>query len=156
MIEWQWYRFSELSNRELYDILAARSEVFVVEQQSIYLDSDGKDIDALHLCGWKTIAGQRRLGAYLRLLRPGVKYEEASIGRVLTTSVARGSGTGREMVRLGIERSMLEYPVSGIRISAQEYLVPFYSGFGFAPVSEQYDEDGIPHREMFLSPLHDR
>jgi ElaA protein len=148
MIEWQWRSFHELTNVELYEVLAARQQVFVLEQQCFYNDFDGLDPGAHHLLGWRTVDGKRELVAYLRCLAPGAKYEEMSLGRVLTTMAARRSGAGRELIARGIECAERQHPGHRIKIGAQQYLENFYQGFGFATISEPYDEDGIMHIDM--------
>ena len=148
MTEWQWSSFADLPNKDLYEMLAQRQNVFVLEQQCLYPDLDGYDQDAWHLLGWKVIDGQRQLAASLRVIAPGVKYTEMSIGRVLSTSAARGTGVGRELLVEGIARAEQLYPGHRLRIGAQQYLESFYGSFGFKTVSEPYDEDGIMHVEM--------
>lgn len=148
MIDWQWRAFAELTTTELYEVLAARQQVFILEQQCFYNDFDGLDRQAHHLLGWHTIGGQRQLAAYLRCLAPGAKYAEMSLGRVLTAREARGTGAGRELVARGIELACRQHPGHRIRIGAQAYLERFYSSFGFETVSAPYDEDGILHVDM--------
>ena len=148
MTEWQWSSFADLPNKDLYEMLAQRQNVFVLEQQCLYPDLDGYDQDAWHLLGWKIIDGKRQLAASLRVIAPGVKYTEMSIGRVLSTSAARGTGVGRELLVEGIARAEQLYPGHRLRIGAQQYLESFYGSFGFKTVSEPYDEDGIMHVEM--------
>lgn len=148
MTQWQWSAFDGLQVDDLYALLAARQEVFILEQQCLYPDIDGIDRVAHHLLGWQMQDGERRLAAYLRCVPPGVKFDEASIGRVLTTPAARGTGIGKRLVEEGVRRTEALYPGRGIRISAQLYLQRFYEGFGFRATSEVYDEDGIPHIEM--------
>jgi len=148
MTEWQWSSFADLPNKDLYEMLAQRQNVFVLEQQCLYPDLDGYDQDAWHLLGWKIIDGKRQLAASLRVIAPGVKYAEMSIGRVLSTSAARGSGVGRELLVEGIARAEQLYPGHRLRIGAQQYLEAFYGSFGFKTVSDPYDEDGIMHVEM--------
>ncbi|MBZ2206157.1 GNAT family N-acetyltransferase [Massilia soli] len=148
MTEWQWSSFADLPNTDLYELLAQRQNVFVLEQQCLYPDLDGYDQDAWHLLGWKIIDGKRQLAASLRVIAPGVKYTEMSIGRVLSTSVARGTGVGRELLVEGIARAEQLYPGHRLRIGAQQYLEAFYASFGFRTVSAPYDEDGIMHVEM--------
>lgn len=145
---WRWCHFAELGPQELQAINRARQQVFVIEQQCIYLDADGCDEQAHHLAAWS--ARQREPLAYARVVEPGVKYAEPSIGRVLTSAAARGTGLGRELVRRAIVHSRRTYPGSGIRISAQSRLEAFYAGFGFRVVGARYLEDGIPHTEMLL------
>jgi ElaA protein len=148
MTEWQWRSFAELSQHELYEVLAQRQQVFVLEQQCLYNDFDGLDVAAHHLLGWRTIDGRRELAAYLRCLAPGAKYTEMSLGRVLTTKVARGSGVGRELLAQGIAHAERQHPGRPIQIQAQQYLETFYGSFGFVTISAPYDEDGIMHVDM--------
>ena len=148
MTEWQWRTFAELSNYDVYEVMAARQHVFVLEQQCLWNDFDGLDLDAHHLLGWQVIDGKRQLVAYLRCLAPGAKYPEMSLGRVMTSKEGRGSGVGRELVALGIEHAERLYPGHRIKIGAQMYLEKFYASFGFATISEPYEEDGIMHVDM--------
>jgi ElaA protein len=148
MIEWQWHAFADLSNADLYTVLAARQQVFIVEQTCIFPDIDGLDAGAQHLLGWTVMAGQRQLAAYLRLLAPGVKYPEASIGRVLTTPAARGTGAGRALLTEGTKGADRFYPGHANRIGAQLYLEQFYQQFGYVTITAPYDEDGIMHVDM--------
>jgi ElaA protein len=147
-IQWQWRSFAELSTVEMYTIFAARQAVFVVEQNSPYLDLDGKDFDALHLIAWSG----KDVAAYLRLLAPGVSYPEPSLGRIITTKIGRGGGLGRELVARGLEKIHELYPKLPTHIGAQAHLHKFYGSFGFVQSSEPYDEDGIMHIEMLRPP----
>ena len=147
-VSWQWSAFDALSLTDLYAILNARQEVFAVEQNCAYLDADGIDQKSWHFIGWIDNQGKRELAAYLRVPHPGVKYAELSIGRVLTTKVARGTGLGQELMRWALKKIEEKYPGQAIRISAQQYLERFYGGFGFKTVSAPYLEDNIPHVEM--------
>lgn len=147
-VTWQARAFDELSARELYALLAARQDVFILEQRCLYNDFDGYDQDAHHLLGWLERDGQRQLAACLRVLAPGAKYGEMSIGRVLTTQAARGTGVGRELVARGIALAESLHPGHDIRIGAQAYLERFYGEFGFVRVSDTYLEDDIPHVDM--------
>jgi ElaA protein len=148
MTEWQWRSFAQLSNQELYQLLAQRQQVFVLEQQCLYDDFDGLDLEAHHLLGWRVIDGRRELAAYLRCLAPGAKYTEMSLGRVLTAQAARGAGIGRELVAQGIAHAERQHPGHRIRIGAQQHLESFYASFGFLTISAPYDEDGIMHIDM--------
>ena len=150
-VDWQWKRFAELTPAELYALLAARAAVFVVEQSCVFQDADGLDPFAWHLLGWAQPGEPRTLAAYLRLLEPGRKYVEPSIGRVLTTVAFRRTGLGRMAMSEGIARSAMLYPGSPVRIGAQRRLERFYTELGFRTASEPYDEDGISHVEMLLS-----
>lgn len=146
-IHWQCCTFSELTTKQLYAILQARSEVFVVEQNCPYLDPDGADLDCLHLIAW---TDDQRLAAYLRIVPPGVTFPEASIGRVITAAFARGSGIGKQLLVKGIAECQAAFPHHPIRIGAQQYLEKFYQSFGFVTASDMYLEDNIPHIEMIL------
>ncbi|MBS0444905.1 MAG: GNAT family N-acetyltransferase [Proteobacteria bacterium] len=144
--EWRGRRFSALSVLDLQHIYMARQQVFCVEQQCVYLDVDGCDELSFHLAAWTP--EERMPLAYARLVDPGVKYAEPSIGRVLTTAPARGTGLGRELMRRMVAAADERFPGQGIRISAQSHLEAFYGGFGFERIGEPYLEDGIPHTEM--------
>ncbi|WP_298834853.1 GNAT family N-acetyltransferase [uncultured Piscinibacter sp.] len=145
-IRWRWCRFDALDVRELQAIYRARQQVFVIEQACVYLDADGADERAFHLAAWSP--RQREPLAYARVVEPGVKYAEPSIGRVVTTAAARGTGLGRELMRRAVAHTAEAFPGQGIRISAQAHLARFYADFGFATVGDEYLEDGIPHVEM--------
>lgn len=149
-LEWRWKRFDELDVRELQNIYRARQIVFAVEQQCAFLDADGCDEHAFHLAAWSTVS--REPLAYARVLDPGVKYAEVSIGRVVTTGAGRGIGLGRELMRRALASTADRWPRAGVRISAQSRLEAFYAGFGFVVVGERYMEDGIPHTEMLSGP----
>jgi len=144
MIEWQWYEHDELAIREWHAVMSARVAVFVVEQQCAYQELDDWDLRAFHLVGWEG----REVAAYLRCFAPGVKFAEASIGRILTTQRFRSGGLGRELVARGLARIDADFPGSPVRIGAQAHLERFYAAFGFATASAPYDEDGIPHIQM--------
>lgn len=145
-IRWRSCRFDELGLLELDRIYRARQQVFAIEQDCVYLDVDGVDPACWHLAAWSDTQAEPL--AYARIVAPGVKYAEASIGRVITTPAARGTGLGRELVRRAVAQAVALYPGQGIRISAQAHLSRFYGGFGFERVGEEYMEDGIPHVEM--------
>jgi ElaA protein len=145
---WRWCHFDSLGVHELQAIYRARQHVFAIEQQCIYQDVDGADAASFHLAAWGDEPTMPL--AYARVVQPCIKYAEPSIGRVLTTDAARGTGLGRELVRRAIERCREVYPGEGIRISAQSRLERFYAGFGFVAQGERYLEDGIPHTEMLL------
>lgn len=147
-ITWQRASFDQLSNHDVYAMMAARLHVFVLEQQCLWNDFDGLDTDAHHLLGWGQVDGKRELVAYLRVLAPGAKYLEASIGRVLTTSAGRGGGIGRALVEQGLAFCDSLHRAAPIKIGAQQYLERFYASFGFATISEPYLEDGIMHIDM--------
>ena len=147
-LHWRGCRFEELTLHELQRIYMARQQVFSIEQNCAYLDADGLDESAWHLAAWS--AQQLVPLAYARLLDPGAKYAEPSMGRVLTTANARGIGLGRELVRRVIAQAAQAFPGQGIRISAQSRLEAFYREAGFVVVGGPYLEDGIAHTEMLL------
>ena len=149
-LDWRWRRFDALTVHELQHIYAARQRVFALEQQCIYLDADGCDEHGWHLAAWASDSALPL--AYARVLDPGVKYGEPSIGRVITLGAGRGRGLGRELMRRAIGHTRATWPDLGIRISAQSRLEPFYRELGFAAMGPPYLEDGIDHTEMLLAP----
>jgi ElaA protein len=150
-MHWHWSRFHDLGVDHLYDALALRCRVFILEQGP-FLDPDGLDRVSWHLLGHDA-AGV--LQACLRVVDPGHKYAEPSIGRVITAPEVRGTGLGRVLVGEGVRRTLASFPGQGIRISAQARLERFYGGFGFLKVGQPYLEDGIPHLEMLRPPAAD-
>ena len=146
-VRWACQAFDELSPAELYALLRLRSEVFVVEQNCVFLDLDNSDQDAWHLLGWDA-AEPSRLLAYARCFGPGLKFAEASIGRVITAPSARGTGLGHVLMRQALSALQTQLGDLPIRIGAQAHLQAFYEQHGFARSGEPYLEDGIPHIEM--------
>ncbi len=148
-ITWKIKSLEELTSKEMYEIFQLRLEVFSVEQNVAYQDADGKDFKCFHLSGYDA---NGLLIAYARILPAGVAYDEISIGRVVTSPKARGTGAGRELVKKGLQYITQQYGIVPVRISAQSYLIKFYSDFGFKTVGEEYLEDSLPHTEMLLVP----
>ena len=149
MTQWQCKKFDDLSKAELFQILKARQDVFIVEQNYAYEDIDGLDEEAWHLIGFDIDAqGLRNIKAYLRILAPGVKYSEIFFGRVLVNVNERGTGLGQALITQAISITKEIFPGESIRISAQHHLHRFYTKFKFESASDPYDEDGIPHIEM--------
>ncbi|MCW3462930.1 GNAT family N-acetyltransferase [Chitinophaga nivalis] len=144
-MNWSIKPFEALTTTELYDVLHLRNEVFVVEQQCPYQDLDYADQKAIHVMG-RDDKGQ--LLAYTRIFAPGIKYPETSIGRVVTSPLARGKGAGRELMEKSLEALASYFGDVAVRISAQEYLLAFYTSLGFEQTSDTYMEDNIPHVEM--------
>ena len=138
--------FQELSNKELYDLLQLRSEVFVVEQHCVFLDMDGNDEASYHVLGYHL----NKLAAYTRLVPPSVCYEDASIGRVVTHSSVRKLGVGKSLMEYSILETKRLFNTTQIVIGAQLYLKKFYTDLGFVQESELYLEDGIEHIKMRL------
>ncbi|RZL50924.1 MAG: GNAT family N-acetyltransferase [Pedobacter sp.] len=145
-LSWSYKFFNELTANELYAILQLRSEVFVVEQNCVYQDVDGKDKKSAHLMAWHG----ENLVAYTRLVPQGVSFKEASIGRVITSPFYRGLGIGITLMEKSITHTLATYATNKIRIGAQLYLKRFYESFGFVTEGEEFLEDGIPHVEMVL------
>lgn len=147
-MEWHCKYFTELSVEQLYDILQLRSEVYVVEQQCIFLDMDGIDKRCYHLFGYQ----QNNLVACCRLIAPDISYlHKASIGRVANAASVRGKGVGKQMMHLAIEKCKQLFPSVSIKIGAQLYLKNWYGSFGFTPCGDTYLEDGIEHIHMELT-----
>lgn len=147
-IDWRWSTFAGLSSHDVYAILALRQDVFVLEQQSLFRDIDGIDLQSDHLLGWHDDGARRTLAAYLRCVPPGVHGPHVCLQRVLCARSTRGTGLGKQLFAAGVERALRQYPMQAIEISAQQYLEKFYGGFGFAIDSEPYLEDGILHCRM--------
>jgi ElaA protein len=148
-LHWTWRRFADLRLDDLYDALALRCRVFTVEQNCPFQDPDGADRPSWHLLG-RDAAGA--LHGYLRVVDPGVKYAETSIGRVVSSPESRGSGVGRALMAEGLRRTADVWPEHAIRIGAQSRLRRFYEGFGFIAVGDEYIEDDIAHLEMLRLP----
>jgi ElaA protein len=144
-MNWTCVPFNELTVRQLYAVLALRSEVFVVEQNCVFLDIDGLDTQTWHLLGQ---GDDGTLKAYARLLPPGLKAPDALIGRVVTSPAARSGGVGRALMSEALAQCSRLWPGHPITLHAQAHLERFYGSFGFAPIGEQYMEDGIAHQEM--------
>ena len=144
-LQWEIKSFEALTVHELYDILRLRSEIFVVEQNCPYPDLDDYDQKAVHL--WAENEGE--ILAYCRIFDKGIKYKETSIGRVITTEKGRGKGLGRQLIKYALEVIENRLHQTEVRISAQDYLLRFYSDFGFVDTGKKYLEDNLPHTEMF-------
>lgn len=144
---WCCKAFKELTTPELYEIFRVRLEVFAVEQEIAYQDADGIDQQALHLMAWDSDTPDVQC-AYARIIPPGVKYPEASFGRVLVGRSLRNSGLGKELVKRTLQQIETCWGAVPVRISAQLYLQHFYAEFGFEPITEPYMEEGILHIAM--------
>lgn len=136
--------FEELTTKKLYDMLRLRSEVFVVEQDCVYQDIDGKDERAIHILGWD----DGILVAYARCFQAGDYFNEAGIGRILVRENYRKMGYGHQITNEAIKTIKKKYKAEIIKISAQTYLVTFYEHHGFKTIGDRYTEDGIPHVAM--------
>jgi ElaA protein len=147
-IFWQLSRFSDLTPEHLYAVVRLREAVFIVEQSCPYPDADGRDPNALHLLGWLEHSDEPRLVAYARIFEAGIRYTEASIGRVVTAPEVRGRGLGKTLMAEGLRRIESISPGQPVRIAAQRRLEKFYLDLGFRTVSAPYEEDGIIHVDM--------
>ncbi len=143
-LQWQFLRFEGLSVHQLYALLQLRTEVFVMEQNCAFQDMDGADDQAMHLLG--TQGG--KLLTYARCFNAGIKFKEASIGRVITHTSLRGTGAGHALMQQAVNSMKIVWGAQPIRIGAQARLEKFYTQHGFAVASAPYIEDGIPHIEM--------
>ncbi len=132
-----------LAPRALHDALALRQRVFVVEQDCLYLDIDGHDVEALHVLGHQ----EDTLVAYARVLSPGARFDVASIGRVVVAPPARGRGVARALMRAAIAAAEARHGPQ-LALAAQAHLEEFYASLGFVRVGDTYIEDGIPHIDM--------
>ena len=144
MIQFQFYRFTELDREQLYAMLALRSAVFVVEQTSHYLDPDGRDSQAIHLFGMEN----HKLVAYLRLFPPSGAQDYIEFGRVLTASDVRSKGYGKKLMQTFLNYCEKNYPKFNLKCSAQVYLQKFYESFGFKAYGDVYDDVGVLHVDM--------
>ncbi|TKB11734.1 GNAT family N-acetyltransferase [Desulforhopalus sp. IMCC35007] len=147
-ISWSFHTFAQLSIDELYSVLMLRQEVFVVEQNCAYLDCDSHDQDSHHLLGWLTSGYEKELVAYLRIIPPTTPDTHPHIGRVLCHKKIRRHGIGKLLIQRGISHCLQLFSGKQIHISAQQYLLGFYTDLGFQASSPPYDEDGIPHIGM--------
>ena len=168
-LAWSLVHYDRIAADDLYEVLALRQRVFVVEQHCAFLDADGVDRDSWHLLGrnlsrpvgaeypekmpsaLSTSHNVAPLVAYLRIVPPGRRFHEPSIGRVVTAPEVRRQGLGRILMQEGIRRTRELYPGRVIKLSAQRYLEGFYGSLGFVVTGEPYDEDGIPHVDMALA-----
>jgi len=148
-LRWSWHRWDELTPDVLYAFLRLRSAIFVVEQDCVFPEMDGRDPQCEHLCGWNGA----ELVAYLRLVPPGVRTKEVALGRVVVEKSARGQGLGREVMLEGLKRCAQRYPGQPVKVSAQQHLEAFYDSLGFATDGAAYLEDGIWHVDMVKAPV---
>lgn len=146
-MEWIIKKFDELKAKDIYNILALRNEVFIVEQDCVYMDCDYKDFNSYHLF----LEQNGEIVAYLRVLEKGVSFDQISIGRVAVKKDFRGKGLSREMMLKAINFIENDLKETSIKIQAQSYLMNFYTSLGFKPISDEYLEDNIPHIDMIYN-----
>jgi len=137
--------FNVLDLQTLYDILQLRAEVFVVEQDCVYQDIDGYDQIAQHVLAYH----QNSLVAYARILPPDTYFNEPSIGRIIVKESFRKKNIGHALMDFSLDYTDTHYPGQTVKISAQQYLIKFYSSHGFQVQGDGYLEDGIPHIAMY-------
>lgn len=146
-MDWNTYRFDELTASKLYEFLKLRVDVFIVEQDCPYPELDNLDQESIHMA----YTENGRTLAYARLVPGGVKYDLPSIGRVIVHPDARSRGLAKQLLEKSIDYILMEWEANEIQLQGQVYLKGFYESFGFVPISEEYDEDGIPHVDMKLT-----
>ena len=143
-VVWSSVRFADLSPLDVHDILRLRQDVFVIEQNCIFHEIDGRDPKAVHVLGRR----DGRLVAYARVFTPGAMYDEASIGRIATDPSVRGTGLGHELFRESLRITQELAPGAPIRLAAQAHLERFYGAYGFVGMGDRYMDDGIVHLDM--------
>ena len=143
---WKNKKWEKLSSKEIHDIFALRSKVFVVEQNCVYQDIDNKDLKAIHVLG----VFKNRIIAYARCFNQGDYFKELSFGRAIVEKEQRGKGIGGELIKETLKNIKKIWPDNKIKISAQAHLSGFYEKYGFKTIGKNYLEDGIPHIEMLL------
>lgn len=149
MLNWQFKHYNDLLLNEFHDILALRIKVFVVEQNCPYQELDGKDKKCYHLICRN---GKGDVVGTMRILPPGVGYEEVGLGRIVLDESARGEQQGHEMMKEAMAFSKAEFGDVSIKLSGQKHLEAFYNKHGFKSTGKEYLEDGIPHVEMKYIP----
>jgi len=143
-LDFKWNRLESFTALELYEVISARESVFVVEQKCAYLEADGLDPYAWHL----SVRVEGELAGYARVVEPGHKFAEPSIGRVMTVGAFRRFKIGRALMTEAIAFTERTFPGTGIQIGAQAHLQEFYQSLGFQSDGDVYEEDGIPHVDM--------
>ncbi len=139
--------FDKLSSAQLYDLLKLRQDVFMIEQNCLYQDMDNSDQLALHLLVYQ----EDTLAAYLRIFAPGIKFKEASLGRIIVSPDFRGGEIGKKLINLGIRKTFDLFEGTNIRIEAQAALKEYYAHFGFTEEGDIYIVDKIEHLQMVLT-----
>jgi ElaA protein len=139
--------YNDISKEEFHDIISLRIEVFVVEQDCPYQELDGLDKDAYHLI----LKEKDVIIGTMRLLKPGVVYDELAIGRVVSSPKHRGKGLGHKMMTFAMDYIRNELKLTEVRLSAQSHLTNYYEKYNFVKTGKEYLEDGIPHSEMLYN-----
>ncbi|MEX1191049.1 MAG: GNAT family N-acetyltransferase [Brumimicrobium sp.] len=149
MLNWQFKHYNDLLLSEFHDILALRIQVFVVEQKCPYQELDGKDKKAYHLICRN---GKGNVVGTMRILPPGVSYEEIAYGRIVLDETERGTQQGHDLMREAMDFTKAEFGDVPIKLSGQKHLENFYNKHNFKSTGKEYLEDGIPHVEMIYNP----
>lgn len=145
-MDWILSHFDALTVSQLYDVLKFRQQIFVVEQNCVYPDLDGIDSGCHHLIGYRN----NEIICCSRILPAGLKYKQASIGRIALKKELRGSGIANTLVEKSLGELFMLHGKVPVKIGAQAHLEKFYMRFGFKTISLPYDEDGIMHIDMML------
>jgi ElaA protein len=146
-MNWLLYQnFSDFNPSHLYEVVRLRQDIFIIEQNCIYDDIDGLDYKSGHLL---LFSGNETLIGYLRIVPPGIKFDELSLGRIAIRKNYRGKGLGKKLIEKGVEIAKERGEVS-VKIEAQAHLEKLYTGLGFKTVSKIYSVDGIPHIQMIM------
>lgn len=156
VLSWQLQPFAQLTGYQLYNIIQAREQVFVRDQNCSYVDADGVDFEAIHLSAYQNLVDgqdhQPQLLAYCRIIPPTATEDGyPHIGRVLVLSDYRGHGLARQLMLRAIEYCHRQFAKQPIHISAQTYLIAFYESLGFICEGEVYSIDSIEHMHMVLA-----
>lgn len=137
-------KFNELTTTELYEILKARAEIFIMEQHIRYQDMDDIDYQSLHCF----FAEEKKITAYLRAYYEDGSKSAVKIGRVLT--LKHGNGTGKDLLKQSLKAIKAKLKCNKICIDAQKHAIGFYEKLGFQVTSDDFLEEGIVHAAMEL------
>lgn len=141
-----YHKLSDFNPEHLYEVVKLRQDIFIIEQNCIYDDIDGLDYESIHLL---LFSGNDTLIGYLRIVPPGIKFDEVSLGRIAIRKSYRGKGLGKKLIEKGLEFAK-ERGETSVKIEAQAHLEKLYTGLGFKKVSKIYSVDGIPHIQMIM------
>ena len=151
-MNWKTLEFEQLTARELYLILRARSAVFIVEQSHVYLDADGRDEAALHVFAAEDMSRPMPILAYARIQPGDAEDPEVVIDKVLTSPARRGDGTAELLIERVLQASAERWPGRAIRVAAPVGLRGFYEQFSFRKTEGPFLEHGVPFIGLTRSP----